>query len=174
MPILEARLTNVYASLDAYLTANLLFPDGTPIALKLHGVRRFVPPTDDPWVEAHYDFLGLTNVFHNRAGMGEGPQLFSTERQGYVQLNAYQRARVYTQRYTTAAIADLIGDIFPESGVIPVYDYRDVLPDQELVQEATVIADGYKGHVVDTGVQSGVVQYVVEVQTRYFEIYTRV
>lgn len=173
MALLAVSLQNVYQSLDAYLTAVLLFPDGAPIALKGHGVRRFVPPPVDPWVEAHYNFLGLDDTFMGRVGQGDGPQRFAVQRSGYLQLNLYQRARVFTTRYTTAFIRDVVYAQFPEGGLIDVLDYTGTLPDVAPEKQASVILDGITENVVDTGDQSGVIQHVLRVQTRYVENYSR-
>jgi hypothetical protein len=175
--ILAASLANVYASLDAYLMAHLVDAQGLPLALRLHGVRRFVPPTEDPWVEVHYDFLGLGSTFKNLAGRrieGIRPQPVAVERTGYLQINCYQRARIFSTRYTTAAVCDLVSDVFVEGSLIPVYDWSAVTESGgEPRQEAVLVCDGTKSHVADSGMQSGVIQHVIECATRYWEISTR-
>lgn len=170
MPIVSGSLANVYASLDAYLQASLLFSDGSAIALRLHGVRRFVPPATDPWIEVHYDFLGLNSVFMNRVGLtGAGMPRIASERQGYLQLNCYQRARAFATRYTTAVIRDITIGAFPEGELIAVCDYTTDPP----TPDGWIVADGIQDHVADTGLHSGIVQHVIQVKTRYLEISTR-
>ncbi len=179
MPILAASLQNVYQSIDQYLTENLVNGDGSAVALRLHGVRRFVPPTEAPWVEAHYYFLGLENIFHRSAGPDRisAVPLYShlaTERRGYLQLNCYQRAREFARRYSSAGIRDLVIQAFPEGGFLPIYNYTDVVfPDVPLSREAMLILDGVTENVVDNGLYSGVTQLVMRIQTRYNEEYTR-
>lgn len=169
MAILSGSLANVYASLDQYLTANLLFSDGAAVPLRLHGVRRFVPPATAPWIEAHYDFLGLNSVFMNRVGVtGGGVPRIATQREGYLQLNCYQRARSFSTRYTTSMIRDLVIGAFPEGEIITILDYVGT---QE--PDGSLIIDGTQDHVADNGLHSGVVQHVVQVSMRYLEIFTR-
>ena len=168
MALLAAgSLGNVYASLDLYLQTRLM--DGAGLAVRLHGVRRFVPPIDDPWVETHYDFLGLQSDFRRQIGAG----VLATERQGYVQLNVYQRARVFTTRYTTAAARDLVVAAFPEGGLVPIYDVSGAVPDTPYTEAGVLILDGIQEHVQDTGIRSGIIQHVVQVVTRYLEHFTR-
>src|SRR5262245_32137607 len=113
MTLVANSLSHVYQALDTFLTNNLLFSDGSAIPLRLHGVRRFVPPGDVPWVEAHYDFLGLQSQWMNRAGQyRENRSIYATQRSGYLQLNLYQRAPTFTTRYTTAAIRDAVVTAF--------------------------------------------------------------
>lgn len=167
MALVAATLEHVYATLDAYVATQLLFADGTPVALKRHGVRRFVPPSDAPWVEAHYDFLGLQRAFRNRTGQQVASGvMIATERQGYLQLNCYQRARVYAARYTTALIRDIVVRAFPEGEQIAITDDAGS-------PEAVLVFDGTQEHQIDTGINSGVVQMVVQVATRYWELSTR-
>lgn len=169
MSILAGSLTNIYQSLDAYLTANLLFSDGAAVPLRPHGVRRFVPPVTAPWVEAHYDFLGLNSVFMNRVGVtGAGVPRIATERQGYLQLNCYQRARSFATRYTTGTIRDIVIGIFPEGEIITIWDYAGT---QE--PDGSLIIDESKEHVADNGLHSGIIQHVIQVSMRYLEIFTR-
>lgn len=170
MALLAAgSLENVYASLDLYLQTSLVDAAGVPLALRLHGVRRFVPPVDAPWVEAHYDFLGLTADFQRQIG----GSVFGTHRRGFLQLNLYQRARVFTTRYLTAGMRDLVMSAFPDGGVIPIYDVSQ--PDALLTLNAvgSFILDGVQEHVQDTGQQSGVIQHVLQIATRYLEHFTR-
>lgn len=180
MAILAASLQNVYQSIDAYLAEHLVAADGAAIALRLHGVRRFVPPPEAPWVEAHYDFLGLEDIFHRDAGLDitSGRILLSrqvTERRGYLQLNGYQRARHFAQRYTTAVLRDAIAQAFPEGGFLPIYNYAQVSePDIPLEREAMLILDGLTENVVDNGLYSGVIQAVFRIQTRYNEEFSRI
>jgi hypothetical protein len=168
MALLAAgSLTNVYASLDLYLQSQLVTTAG--LTVRLHGVRRFVPPIDTPWVEAHYDFLGLQQVFQRHAGAGQ----FATDRQGYLQLNIFQRMLVFPQRYTTAAARDLVIAAFPEGGLLPIYDVAGAAPNSDPVQVGDMIIDGTKEHVIDTGIRGPVTQHVVQVDTRYLEFFTR-
>lgn len=165
MTILSAgSLANVYASLDAYLTATL----SPVITVRLHGVRRFIPPVDDPWVEVHYDFLGLQSEFRRQTGRWADDQLIqATERQGNLQLNIYQRARVWATRYTTASARDLVMAAFPEGKVLHIYDSDGI------AIVGALICDGTQEHVQDHGMMSGLVQHVIQVRTRYLEHYTR-
>src|SRR6266853_6133377 len=167
MPILSGSLQNVYQSLDVYLTANLLFSDGSPISIRLHGIRRFIPPQTLPWVEAHYDFLGLNDTFMNRVGMtGAGVPRIATQREGYLQLNCFQSARSFTTRYTTSMMRDLVVGQFLDGELIDIHDYSTDPPGQD----GWIVVDGVKDHVVDTGLHSGVIQHVVQIATRYLEI----
>ena len=161
------KLDNVYASLDRYVTIQLV--DSAGFAVRLHGVRRFVPPVDDPWIECHYDFLGLQESFRRQIGGGA----FGVERQGYLQLNCYQRTRVFTQRYTTARMRDTVVGAFPEGSFIPVYDFAGEAPDTPPEEVALVVIDGLQEHVQDTGLRSGIMQHVLQVRTRYLEHFTR-
>ena len=166
-------LQNVYLSLDVYLAVNLLDVDGIPIAIHQHGIRRFVPPVDAPWIETHYDFLGIQSDYRRQMGSIAGVSIHSTERRGYLQLNIYQRARIFTQRYTTAATRDLVVAALPEGHCIAIRDYvhavGDVVPDDVGV----LILDGVTEHVIDTGFQSGMTQHLVECVTHYLEPFTR-
>lgn len=177
MALLQASLANVYQSLDAYLGVALVDAQGAPLALRPHGVRRFVPPADAPWVEAHYDFLGLGDTYLGLAGPSLGgtrPYPIGTARSGYLQLNCYQRARVFRQRYTTAAVRDLVVDAFPDGGLIPIHDWSQVTDSGgEPIQEAVLVINGCKDHVQDMGLESGLVQHIVQIATRYWELTTR-
>jgi hypothetical protein len=167
MPLVAASLAHVYSAIDSYLAAQLVMADGTPVVVKLHGVRRFVPPSDAPWVEAHYDFLGLQQTFRNRTGQQVASgAMVATERQGYLQLNCYQRARVFAQRYTAALVRDVVIGAFPDGEQIPILDDIGV-------PEAVLRFDGTQEHQLDTGSQSGVIQMVIQVMTRYWELATR-
>ena len=60
--VATSTLANVYASLDTYILSTIggdVSTGGGGLAIHLHGVRRFIPPVDDPWVQVHYDFLAL-------------------------------------------------------------------------------------------------------------------
>ena len=176
MTILQASLTNIYRSLDDYLTVNLVDANGAPVSIRHHGQRRFIPPADAPWIEAHYDLVALDSRFLNLAGprvAGSRPEPVATERRGALQLNLFQRARAFATRYTTAAMRDLVLDAFPEGGLIPIYDWAEFNVTGEVVHEGDIVMDGVTEHVLDTGGQSGVIQHVVEVRTRYWEIVTR-
>ena len=173
MAILAAGLINVYLSIDAYLTANMVNADGSAISLRLHGVRRFVPPTSDPWIEAHYDFLGLQNEFRNRDGMGTGVPILATEKSGYLQLNLYQRAINFTQRYLTSTIRDTVVAVFPEGGLIPIAHYDGLAFEGTPAPEGWVVIDGVQEHVQDTAIHSGVIQHILRIATRYIELYSR-
>ena len=168
MALLAAgRLENVYRSLDTYLQTQLI--DGAGLVVRLHGTRRFVPPVDAPWVEVAYDFLGLRSAFRRQIG----GSVFATERQGTLQLDIFQRARVFTTRYTTAAARDLVVAAFPEGHLIPVYDIAGAAPDTPYIHVGTLALDDLQEHVQDTGLRSGVVQHVLQVATRYLEHFTR-
>ena len=174
MPIVANTLTNIYASLDAYLQTHLVYADSTPVSLRLHGQRRFIPPPDDPWVEAHYEFLGLQSQFMNRlTRTSDRIPLIASERLGYLQLNLYQRARVFSQRYTTAVIRDLVVGAFPEGETLTILDYTSVDAPPTLEPQGSLLFDGVQEHVQDMGLYSGVVQVVLQVRTRYLEIATR-
>ena len=148
----------------------MLFADGSAIPLRLHGVRRFVPPGGSPWVEAHYDFLGLQSQWMNRAGqLRENRSIYATERSGYLQLNLYQLASTFTTRYTTASIRDAVVTAFHEGSLIRVYDLDDV----SQPQEGWLVSDGLKEHVQDTGYLSGIIQHILQISMRYMELYTR-
>lgn len=171
MALLAAgSLTNVYGSLDLYLQAALVDAQGQPLALRLHGVRRFVPPVEDPWIEAHYDFLGLSAAFQRQIG----GSILGTHRQGYLQLNLYQRARVFTTRYTTAGMRDLVVAAFPDGGIAPIYDLSVADANTPAPVVGAFILDGVQEHVLDTGQQSGIIQHVLQVATRYLEHFTRI
>ena len=88
----RGSLVNIYASLDQYLLATLaadVGDGGAGLALHMHGVRQFFPPVDAPWVQVHYDFLGLQSEYFHLANATD----YAREPQGYLQLNIYQRAR---------------------------------------------------------------------------------
>lgn len=168
----HGSLTNVYASLDRYLTEQ--FVDTALLVVRLHGVRRFVPPTDDPWLEAHYGFLGLQGHYRRQIrGLPSGEDVLGIHREGHLQLNLFQRARVFAQRYTTAAGRDLVVSAFPESGMMGIYDYINQAPDAAPAQVGLVIWEGIEEHCADDGYQSGLTQHVIQVRTRYLEQYTR-
>ena len=174
MPIVAGTLVNVYTSLDAYLQTHLVYADSTPVSLRLHGQRRFVPPPDDPWVEAHYEFLELQSQFMNRlTRTSTGISIIGTERLGYIQFNCYQRARIFSARYTTAMIRDLVMGIFGDGENIPIYDYAhiDINPTPEL--QGGLLIDGSQAHVQDMALYSGVTQVVIQVYVRWIELYTR-
>ena len=173
--LVSGSLANVYAALDAYLTQELAVNAG--FALRLHGVNRFIPPIDAPWIEAHYDFLGLQSQFLRQTGgsiasarrPGYDESIYGTHRLGHLQLNLYQRARVFTTRYTTAAMRDVVVGAFPDTTVIPVYELGET--GQTLV--GNVQTGDVTEQVIDTGYQSGVIQHALIIQTRYMERYTR-
>ena len=171
-------LENVYSALDTYLTEELVTKAG--LSLRLHGTRRFIPPVDDPWIEAHYDFLGLQSQFLRQTGgdlpnartPGYDEAIYGTFRIGELQLNAYQRARVFRQRYTTARMRDIIVNAFPDSRIIPVYDVASH-SDTGAARVGNIICSGVPTEqVLDDGMRSGVIQHVLRVQTRYIERYT--
>lgn len=172
----SGSLENIYHALDRYLTEKILTEAG--VALRLHGVRRFIPPVDDPWIEVHYDFLGLQSQFLRQTGgeianakrPGYDEAVYGTFRLGHLQLNAYQRARVFRTRYTTARMRDIVVNAFPDTTVIPVYAVSDEQPDTLI---GNVLCGDITENVVDTGIQSGVIQHALVVQTRYIERYTR-
>lgn len=168
MALLAAgSLANVYQSLDKHIQMTLI--DDAGLSVQLHGVRRFVPPGDAAWVTVHYDFLGL-QAQHRRQLYGS---VFATERLGYLQLNVFQRARIFTQRYTTAAARDTVVGAFPEGSIIEIYDYTGALPDTEPAGAGVLIVDETTETVADTGLESGLIQHVIQVATRYLEHYTR-
>ena len=160
-------LVNVYAAWDTYLTAQLITTGG--LSVRLHGVRRFIPPADDPWVEAHYQFLGVQSQYQRHVG----PSLYGTERHGFLQLTLFQRARVSTTRYTIAAARDRVVTAFPEGGIVPVYDDASADINGVAPQVAVIILDGLNEQSQDDGKYTGVMQHVVTVATRYLEEYTR-
>lgn len=171
-------LENVYAALDTYLTEELVTKAG--LALRLHGERRFIPPVDDPWIEAHYDFLGLQSQFLRQTG-GDMPNartpgydeaIYGTFRIGQLQLNLYQRARVFRQRYTTAYMRDRVVNAFPDTRVIPVYDVASH-SDTGAALVGNILCMGLENEqVLDDGMRSGVIQHVLQIATRYIERYT--
>ena len=166
----RGSLANVYASLDRYLLATIAAapPDGAGIALQLHGVRQFIPPIDDPWVQVFYNFIGLQSQYFHLANNTQ----YAREPQGYLQFNVYQRARVWSTRYTTAAARDAVVNAFPEGKILSIYDYSD--PNTDMPQECGYFhIDETKEHVTDWGLRSGVTQHVIQVATRYFEYFTR-
>lgn len=168
----EGSLTNVYASIDRYLQEQ--FVDAATMQVRFHGERRFVPPTDAPWLEAHYTFLGLQQSYLRQIrGLPTGEDVFGVHRIGHLQLNIFQRARVFTTRYTTAVARDLVVSAFPEAGMIGIYDYANQAPDSAAAQVGVLILNGLQEHVQDDGYRSGVIQHVLLVQTRYIEQYTR-
>ena len=160
-------LVNIYAAWDTYLTAQLVTAGG--LAVRLHGVRRFIPPVDDPWIEAHYQFLGMQGQYQRQVG----PELYGTERHGFLQLSLFQRARVYTTRYTIATARDRVVTAFPEGGIVPVYDDASADTQGVAPQVAVIILDGLTEQSTDDGKYSGVMQHVMTVMTRYLEEYTR-
>lgn len=165
MTILAAgSLVNIQGSLDVYITTAI-----PGLAVRLHGVRRFVPPVDDPWVEVHYDFLGLQSAYRRQTGRWADDQLIqATERQGNLQVNIYQRARLWATRYTTAVARDLVMAAFPEGTVIHIYDNGGSGDGV-----GALIFDGSQEHVQDQGMRSGLTQHVIQIRTRYLEHFVR-
>lgn len=169
-------LANIYAALDAYLTDHLVTIAG--LSLRLHGIRRFIPPVDTPWIEAHYDLLGLQSQFLRQTGgalpssqhPGYDEAVYGTERRGELQLNIYQRARFFLTRYTTAMARDRVVAAFPDSTLIPVTDSIGERPNDVV---GNIITGDTTDAVLDTGLHSGVIQHVIHIQTRYIERYTR-
>ena len=172
MALLAAgSLQNIYASLDAYLTTKLVTEAG--LALQLHGVRRFIPPTETPWVEVFYDFLGMQSQFRRQTGAYHNDRLvLATEQHGYLQCDIYQRARFWATRYTTAAARDAVVSALPESGIILVYDYASG-QDHTSEEVGAIILDGKTEYVADQGLTSGIIQHVIQVRTRYLETYVQ-
>lgn len=160
-------LDNLYQSLDAYITTTLITAAG--LSVRAHGVRRFIPPTDAPWVEVHYNFLGLRSEHVRQVG----GSILGTHRMGQLQCNIFQRARIFGQRYTTASARDLVVAAFPEGHIVPIHDYVGTLPDGMPAQVGCLILDGYTEQVLDTAQRSGLTQHVIEVHTRYLEMFTR-
>ena len=174
MPIVAGTLESIYASLDVYLQTHLLYPDGSPVALKLHGGRRFIPPPDAAWVEVYYSFLGLQQRFMKRlTRTAASVPLIATERTGYLQLNLFQRARICSQRYTLAAARDLVVGCFPEGEVLTIRDYSTDDAPPSLEPLGSLMFDGVQEHTLDLGQLSGIQQHVIQIATRYFEIATR-
>jgi hypothetical protein len=139
------------------------------LTLRLHGTRRFIPPVDDPWVELHYDFLGLQSEFRRQTGRWNDDKLIqATERQGNLQCNIYQRARQWATRYTTATARDLVMSAFPEGTVIHIYAESGTG-----AEVGALILDGSQEHVQDQGMQSGLIEHVIQIRTRYLEHFTR-
>ena len=168
----HGSLANVYASIDRYLQEQ--FVETALLVVRLHGVRRFVPPVDDPWLEAHYGFLGIQEQYRRQIrGLPTGEDVFGIHRDGYLQLNLFQRARVFPTRYTTAAARDSVVAAFPEAGMLQIYDYTGQAPDTAPAPVGLLIFDGIQEHVADEGYQSGIIQHVLQVSTRYLEQYTR-
>lgn len=168
MAILAAgSLQNVYASLDRYCQEQL--SDAAGLSVKLHGVRRFVPPTDAPWVEIAYNFLGMQAQHHRQIYEG----VVGTSRIGHLQVSIFQRARIFAQRYTTAQARDTVVAAFPEGSIIEVYGYSDVLPDMEPAIVGAIVLHETTEQVLDDGMESGVTQHVLTIQTRYLEHFTR-
>lgn len=174
MPIVAGTLDSIYASLDTYLQDHLRYADGSPVALKLHGVRRFVPPPDAAWVEVYYSFLGLQQRFMNRlTRTATGVPLIATERSGYLQLSIFQRARVFSRRYTLAAARDLVVGLFPDGEVLTIRDYSTDDAPPSLEPLGSLMFDGVQEHTLDLGQMSGLQQHVVQIATRYLEIASR-
>lgn len=167
----RGSLANVYASLDKYLLETIAAaPEdgGAGLALHLHGVRQFIPPVDAPWVQVHYDFLGLQSQYFHLANATQ----YAREPQGYLQFNVYQRARVWANRYLTAAARDAVVNVFPEGKILSIYDFSDTNTD--MPEECGYFhIEHTKEHIQDMGLQSGVTQHVIQVFTRYFEYFTR-
>lgn len=180
MPLLAAgKLQNIYDALDRWLAAELV--TGAGLVVRDHGVRRFVPPADDPWIEAHYDFLGLQSQFLRQAGWtrdntrfpGYDESVYATERRGQLQLNVFQRARTFTTRYTTAVARDKVVAAFSDGAVIPVYDVASGISEGAPLA-GNIICDGIEGEsVVDDGMRSGLTQHALMIATRYLELFTR-
>ena len=175
MALLAAgSLTNVYASLDRYIQEKLI--DGAGLSVKTHGTRRFVPPADAPWVEVMYNFLCLTQQ-HVRQMYSRVPlqpmDVYGTARSGHIQCNVFQRARQFTTRYVTALARDIVVGAFPEGGLIQIFDYSDALPDTEPNGVGVIIMDGLTETVTDVGMESGITQHTIMIQTRYLEHFTR-
>ena len=167
----HGALANVYPSLDRYLQEQ--FVDTGLLVVRLHGVRRFVPPVDAPWLEAHYGTVAIRNVYRRQIrGLPTGEDVFGVQREGYVQLNLFQRARVFTTRYTTALARDLVANAFREASMMQIYNYLEQAPDAAPDPVGLLVFDGLQDHVADEGDRSGVIQHVVQVQTRYLEQYT--
>ena len=179
MALLTAgALENIYAALDTYLTQELVVTAG--LSVRLHGVRRFVPPVDAPWIEAHYGFMGLQSQFLRQTGgtlpsvrlPGYDESVYGTERRGHLQLNCFQRARFFSTRYTTAHMRDVVVNAFPDGAILPVYDVT-VPHDAGDPLVGNVIVSDTTEQVIDDGMRSGLIQHTIEVQTRYIERYTR-
>lgn len=175
MAVLAAgSLQNVYASLDRYCQEQLV--DGAGLTVKLHGIRRFIVPVDAPWVEISYAFLGLSQQ-HVRQMYSRVPgmpmDVVGTARSGHLQVDVFQRARVFTQRYTTAVARDIVVGAFPEGGLIEIYNYSEILPDMHPTGVGVIIVDGITESVLDTGIESGVTQHNLQIATRYLEHFTR-
>ncbi len=179
MPLLaQGKLQNIYDGLDRWLTAELTTKTG--LMVRAHGVRRFVPPVDDPWVEAHYDFLGMQSQFLRQAGgtrdtgrfPGYDDAVYATERRGQLQLNLFQRARFFATRYVTAIARDKVVAAFPDGTVIPIYDVASG-GDTGAPLAGNIITSDITEHVLDDGLRSGLIQHVVLIDTRYLELYTR-
>jgi hypothetical protein len=174
MPITSGSLASVYASLDAYLTAQLRYADGSPISLRLHGQRRFVPPAELPWVEVHYELLGIRSSFRNRLTRTASQiPLIATERSGVLQLDLHQRARVFSRRYTLASIRDRVVGVFAEGEVVDIQDFDDTNGPPSLAKLGAIIVDEVTEHQTETGVNSGVIAYTIQVAVRYLEVATR-
>lgn len=161
----NGSLANVYYALDRYCAEQL-----PTLTIRPHNTRRFIPPVDDPWVETHYDFLGLSGEFRRYITKSAQDNVYGIERQGYLQINIYQRARTFATRVTLAAARDTVVAAFPESQAIGVYNYTGGNTVDVIGQ---IIIQGIQEHSQDNGMRSGVPCHVVQVLTRYLEYYTR-
>jgi len=177
MALLPAGLMeNVYASLDRYLTEQLVTAGG--LTLRGHAERRFIPPVDDPWVEAHYDYLGLWGEYRHRITSTDlGARVYGVDRNGYLQLNIYRRARTFATRYLLGRPRDVVVSAFPEGGQIALYDYAHAVvgPSGSIEPElvGAIIVDYVQEHTQDTGYRTACMQHIVQVYMHWLEHFTR-
>ena len=168
-------MENVYASLDVYLAAQLT---DNGLTVRNHAERRFIPPADDPWVEAHYDSLGLWGDYRHRVTSTDlGARVFGVDRCGYLQLNIYRRARTFASRYLLGAPRDLVVSAFPEGGHIALYDYANAVigPSGEIEPDlvGAILIDSIQEHTQDMGYRSAVMQHIVQIYLHWLEHFTR-
>jgi len=172
MPIFPGGLVaNVYQSLDAYLRTAII--TGMGLALQLPGSRRFVPPPEEPWVTADYSLLTMERSFKRHIG---GSRL-GTEVSGLLSLAIYQQARIFATDYLRglAALRDTLLGYFPESGMLPIYDFLQVsgTPPSDPPQVAALYIEMVNDQVLDQGETSGVVCWQIQPTLRYLEEFTR-
>ena len=168
----DGALTNVYASLDRYLTEQ--FVDTGLLTVRFHNQRRFIPPIDDPWTEWTYNFLGLQRDYLRQIrGFSGGEDIFGVQRRGYLQCDIFQRTRVFTQRYSTVRARDVVVNAFPEAGMMGIYDYVNQQPDTDPVKVGLLVFDGVTEHVLTSTTSGALIQRVLEIATRYIEQFTR-
>lgn len=163
------RLENIHLSIDQYISNTLsAFSAGL---VHLHGTYKFNPPASGAWIRLHYDLISQNRKFYRQAGRaGATSNQFATEVAGTIDVTIAEHVRNWTGRNTLFSARDDVVSAFPEGNFIPVKDIASTVSTTEIGQ---ILIDGITDRLIDSGEDSGLIQWSVGVQVRYLELFTK-